>query len=177
MALLFHNKNTAHPVEARIASSLRPFRFECIREAGCVPVKITDVQYLVPLYQWLLESTCSFQSLLRYYNLIATDLTALAVDVRGQTNRTTDRQRDTYPVVSCGPVCADSADWFHIAECETLNGQTGSHPEKLYAHGSSAHTHRCRGRRIKEFAHFKFAHKEEILEWIFGNCKIQVAVV
>lgn len=44
-------------------------------------------------------------------------------------------------------------DWFHTAECGTLNGQTGSHPETLYAHESSAHTQteRERERLNKEF--------------------------
>lgn len=54
----------------------------------------------------------------------------------------TDREReDRYPAASCGPVYVGSVDWFHTEGCETLNGQTGSHPEMLYAHESSAHTH------------------------------------
>lgn len=94
MDLLFHDKNMVHSVEAWIASSLCLFRCECVREAGRVPVKITDVEDLVPLYYWFLENTCSFQSVLCYYNLKATDVTALAVDVRRQTNRPTDRETE-----------------------------------------------------------------------------------
>lgn len=75
------------------------------------------------------------------------------------TDRQTDRQADRYPAASCGPVCVDSADWFHTAECGTLNGQTGSHPKTLYAHESSVHTHRGRERLSKECAHV-------ITEWI-----------
>ncbi len=71
-----------------------------------------------------------------------------------QSDRQTDRQTDRYPAASCGPVYVDSADWFHTEECETLNGRTGFHPETLYAHESSAHTHRRRERVSKEFAHF-----------------------
>lgn len=63
---------------------------------------------------------------------------------------------DGYPAAFCGPVCADSVDSFHTAECGTLNGQIGSHPEMLYALEPSVHTHkgRERERQRKEFGHF-----------------------
>ena len=96
MDLLFHDKNMVLSVEAWIASSLCLFRCECIREEGRVPVKITDVEDLVPLYYWLLENTCGLVCvmLLQFDSNRFDSLSCGCERTDQQTNRQRDRETE-----------------------------------------------------------------------------------